>query len=190
MDTFRWERMTLVGHSMGGHNAMAFAAWHPDRVEALVIVDSRPAIPGERLSRLRARGHRQPRRYPTVAEAVRAFHLLPRETLATRGMLTHLAREGLAEGDGAWGYRFDPACNRSREPVDAWPLLERITAPTLVVRGERSPILPRAMADTMLHALPNASLVEIAGAYHHLVLDAPAAFVTALEGFLDGRRRE
>ena len=35
-------RVALVGHSMGGHNSMSFAAWHPDRVSALVIVDSRP----------------------------------------------------------------------------------------------------------------------------------------------------
>ena len=27
MDHFGWERMALVGHSMGGHNAMGFAAW-------------------------------------------------------------------------------------------------------------------------------------------------------------------
>src|SRR5712664_2280318 len=31
MDRLGWERTVLVGHSMGGHNAMAFSAWHPDR---------------------------------------------------------------------------------------------------------------------------------------------------------------
>src|SRR5262245_33268405 len=32
MNALRWPRMILCGHSMGGHNAMAFAAWHPERV--------------------------------------------------------------------------------------------------------------------------------------------------------------
>jgi pimeloyl-ACP methyl ester carboxylesterase len=36
----------------------------------------------------------------------------------------------------------------------------------------------------MLARLPRARLVEIPGAYHHLVLDAPLAFTTALDGFL------
>jgi pimeloyl-ACP methyl ester carboxylesterase len=40
------------------------------------------------------------------------------------------------------------------------------------------------MAERMLAALPRASLVEIPGAFHHLVLDAPDAFVRALDDFL------
>jgi pimeloyl-ACP methyl ester carboxylesterase len=68
--------------------------------------------------------------------------------------------------------------------VDAWPLLGRITAPTLIVRGELSPILPVAMAEQMREAVPDATLVEVAGAYHHLVLDQPEAFASALAAFL------
>src|SRR5262245_62600416 len=45
IDALGWEQMALVGHSMGGHNAMAFSAWHPDRVRMLCIVDSRPSLP-------------------------------------------------------------------------------------------------------------------------------------------------
>jgi pimeloyl-ACP methyl ester carboxylesterase len=68
--------------------------------------------------------------------------------------------------------------------VDAWPLLGRITAPTLIVRGALSPILPVDMAERMRETIPDAALVEIAGAYHHLVLDEPDAFARALEAFL------
>jgi len=184
MDALGWERMTVVGHSMGGHNAMAFAAWHPERVSRLVIVDSRPAIPGDRLDWMHARGRRAPRLHPDPDAAVRAFRLLPRETVAAAEVLAHLARMGFVERDGGWTYRFDPACNGSRRPVDAWPLLARIVAPTLIVRGERSLVLPREMAERMRAAIPLATLVEIPGAYHHLVLDDPTAFVRALEAFL------
>jgi 3-oxoadipate enol-lactonase/4-carboxymuconolactone decarboxylase len=76
------------------------------------------------------------------------------------------------------------ACYGARQPVDAWPLLPRITAPTLIVRGERSPILTRAMAAQMREAIPGAASVEIPGAYHHLVLDRPADFTAVLDGFL------
>ena len=184
MDALGWSRMTVVGHSMGGHNAMAFAAWHPERAEHLVVVDSRPAIPAERLQTMHRRGDRGPMRHETLESALRSFRLLPRETVADPRLLEHLAREGIAERGGRFLYRFDPACNGRRRPTDGWALLERITAPTLLVRGEHSPILPREMAADMLARLARARLVEIPGTYHHLVLDAPIAFAKALDEFL------
>lgn len=186
LDALGWERTVLVGHSMGGHNAMAFAAWHPERVRALVIGDSRPAIPPERLQHMQERGHRGLRRHATAEAAVEAFRLIPRETVADRAFLAHLARRGLTERDGGWVYRFDPAGNGTRLPRDVWPLLGQITAPTLIIRGEWSPVLPRDTAERMRAAIPRASLVEIPGAHHHVTLDQPHAFVSALTAFLDG----
>jgi pimeloyl-ACP methyl ester carboxylesterase len=117
---------------------------------------------------------------------VATFRLLPPDTDADPSLLAHLARESVAWRDGAVSLRFDPACYAARVPVDGWSLLSRITAPTLVVRGERSPILPRPMAERLRAELPRARLVEIRDAYHHLVLDRPAAFGHELRGFLDG----
>jgi pimeloyl-ACP methyl ester carboxylesterase len=185
LDALGWARAVLVGHSMGGHNAIAGAAWHPARVRGLVIVDSRPTIPAERLAQMKERGVRPPRRHPTLEAAVTAFRLLPPDTVADPVLLGHLARESVAGRDGAVSLRFDPACYAAREPVDAWPLLSRITAPTLVVRGERSPILPRPMAERLRAEIPGARLVEVPEAYHHVVLDRPDAFTRALRDFLD-----
>jgi len=180
-----WERMVLVGHSMGGHNAMAFAAWHPERVRGVVIVDSRPSIPPERLAEWQARLRSRPlRTYESAESAVARFRLLPEETVADPALLRHLACAGIVKRDGRWVYRFDPACNGTRQPVDAWPLLAGIRAPTLIVRGERSPILPRRTAAEMVERIPAARLEEIPGTYHHLMLDRPDAFVSALGRFL------
>ena len=184
MDAVGWARMTVAGHSMGGHNAMAFAAWHPERVARLVVIDSRPSIPAERLQTMHRRGDRGPMRHATLESTLRSFRLLPRETVAEPRLLEHLAREGITEREGRFLYRFDPACNGRRRPTDGWGLLERITAPTLLVRGEHSPILPRDMAATMIERLPRARLVEIPGTYHHLVLDAPLASAKVLQAFL------
>ena len=184
IDALGWRRVALVGHSMGGHNAMSFSAWHPDRVSALVIVDSRPAIPTDRLDRLRRRGERTLRPYPTLEAAAQSFRLLPRETVADPAFLAHLGAAGVVERAGAWVYRFDPASNSGRRPVDAWSLLDRIAAPTLIARGELSPVLPRVMAEKLRAAIRSATLAEIPASYHHLVLDNPAGFVRALEEFL------
>jgi pimeloyl-ACP methyl ester carboxylesterase len=191
MDALGWVRMALVGHSMGGHVAMAFAAWHPERLDALAIVDSRPALPPDRLARLRARGRRPHRRHATLEEAVAAFRLLPPETVADRDLLEHVARAAyvpVPDGPGreAWILRFDPAGHAHRRPVDAWPLLPAIRARTLVVRGEHSPILPGDMAARIGELVPDARLVEIPGVHHHLMLDHPERFGEALLGFLAG----
>jgi esterase len=185
MDVLGWTRMTLIGHSMGGHNAMAFAAWHPERVAGLVIVDSRPVIPPERLDVMRARGRRSPRLHPTAEAAAATFRLLPRETLAEPALLAHMGRAAVTRRDGGWGWRFDPSTHGERRPVDAWPLLPRIAAPTLVVRGALSPVLPAEMAERLRASIPRATLVTIPNAYHHLTLDVPAAFTTALTHFLN-----
>jgi pimeloyl-ACP methyl ester carboxylesterase len=189
MDVLGWRRMAVIGHSMGGHNAMAFAAWHPERVAGLVIVDSRPVIPAERLDVMRARGRRAPRLYPTAEAAAATFRLLPRETLADPALLAHVGRAGVAPRNGGWGWRFDPATHGERKPVDAWPLLPQITAPTLIARGGLSPVLTEEMAERLRASIRRASLVTIPNAYHHLTLDAPASFTTALTNFLDGGGR-
>lgn len=186
LDALGWDRTVLVGHSMGGHNALAFGAAHPERLRALVVGDSRPAIPPERLQHMQGRGGRAPRRHATADAAVASFRLIPRETVADPAFLAHLARAGLAEREGAWVYRFDPACNGTRQPRDLWPLLGRITAPTLLVRGAWSPIMPPETAERMRAAMPRASVVEIPDAHHHVTLDQSAAFVAAATAFLDG----
>jgi len=184
MDALGWERMALVGHSMGGHNAMGFSAWHPDRVRMLCVVDSRPSLPVERLKAMHRRGHRGPRRHESLEMALKSFRLLPAETLATPALLEHLGRQGITEREGHFLYRFDPQCNGARQPIDGWELLHKITAPTLLVRGDLSPIMPKEMADRMEAAIPNARLVTMPGVYHHLVLDAPEAFARILADFL------
>jgi pimeloyl-ACP methyl ester carboxylesterase len=70
-------------------------------------------------------------------------------------------------------------------PADAWPLLGRITAPTLIVRGEGSTVLPRDVAERMAKLIPSARLEELPGTYHHVMLDRPAALAECLLAWLD-----
>jgi pimeloyl-ACP methyl ester carboxylesterase len=171
---------------MGGQNALAFAAWHPDRLARLVVVDARPHVNMERLRALQRRAPRPQTEFASLGEALARFRLRPSETLASPELLRAIARRGVTRlPSGRWRYRFDPACERTRVPVDAWPLLPGITVPTLVVRGEHSRILERDVALSMTKTLPRATLEEIPGAHHHVTLDAPRALADCLLGWLD-----
>jgi pimeloyl-ACP methyl ester carboxylesterase len=178
-------RPPVVAHSMGGHIAMAFAAWYPDRLSRLAIVDARPHVNLERLRQIQRHPPRPPVELPSLAAGVARFRLRPAQTLASPAALRALARHGLVRlPSGRWRYRVDPACERTRVPVDAWALLPCIAVPTLVVRGEHSTILERDIARRMVQALPAATLVEIPGAHHHVMLDAPGALARALLAWL------
>ena len=177
-------RPIVVGHSMGGYNALAFAAWYPEWLRGLVVMDTRPAIPEERLHQMRERGLRPHRLHATLAAAVSAFHLLPPDTVADPGLLAHLAEAAVVARNGGFTLRFDPAGYAERHPVDLWPLVPRVTAPTLLIRGEWSPVLPRDTAARLREALPGARLVEVPGSYHHVLLDRPADVTAALLDFL------
>jgi pimeloyl-ACP methyl ester carboxylesterase len=179
------EDVIVAGHSMGGHNALAFAAWHSDRLARLVVVDARPHVNLERLRALQRHAPRPQAEFPSLAAALARFRLRPPETIAPPALLRAIARRGLVRlPSGRWRYRFDPACERTRVPVDAWGLLPEIAVPTLVVRGEHSTILHRDVALRMTKALSVATLEEIRGAHHHVTLDAPRALADCLLAWL------
>jgi pimeloyl-ACP methyl ester carboxylesterase len=164
---------------------MAFAGWYPDRLARLVVIDSRPHVNLERLRALQRRAAGPQAEFPTLAAALARFRLRPAGTVASSALLRAIARRGVARlPSGRWRYRFDPACERTRVPVDCWPLLPRIAAPTLVVRGEHSTILDRDVALRMTKTLPSAAFEEISGAYHHVTLDAPRALAECLLAWL------
>ena len=185
IERLRLEGVIVAGHSMGGHHALAFAAWHPHALERLVVVDARPMVNLKRLHELRARGARARAEFPSREAALRRFRLMPPETVATSGLLREVALRGITRlTSGRWVYRFDPACDGTRVPVDAWPLLPQITVPTLIVRGERSSVLLRETAERMAGLIPGARLEELPGVYHHVTLDAPEALAAGVLAWL------
>ena len=73
---------------------------------------------------------------------------------------------------------------RSQLDLDWWEVLRSITPPTLVLRGESSPILDREVAERMAKELPHGRFVEIPRAVHTLHEDNPEAVLAALRDFL------
>jgi pimeloyl-ACP methyl ester carboxylesterase len=63
-------------------------------------------------------------------------------------------------------------------------VLRAIPVPTLVLRGEESPILDREVAERMARELPQGRFVEIPRAVHTLHEDNPDAVLGVLQPFL------
>lgn len=180
---------TLLGLSMGGRVAIAFAGTHPARVERLVIVDIGPDIHPPGLQRVRSMMAGAAEHIESVEQALEdARRVNPRYDAAE---LRHRVEHGLKRlPDGAFAWKYDRALREMmragsrREEMDLWGPLARIACPTLVLRGAESDILSREIADKMMRALPDGTLVEIAEAGHTVPGDQPAAFAQAVRAFL------
>jgi pimeloyl-ACP methyl ester carboxylesterase len=182
-------RFRLLGLSMGGRVSIGFAGANPQRLERLVIVDIGPDIAPAGLERIRGTIGTAPERFTSQEEAV--AHARRASPLYRESELRHRVAHGLRRlPEGGFTWKYDKAIRDAmrlglrREAMDLWEPLGRITCPTLLVRGAESDILSSEIAERMLAALPDASLVEIPGAGHTVPGDQPEAFAAAVRVFL------
>ena len=190
VDTLGLGRFTLIGTSMGGIIAMAYAGEHPDRLQRLVINDIGPdAETGSQ--RITETVGSRPEEFATLDEAM-AYRRQVSPITAAR---SEADQRELALGvlrqraDGRWIWKMDPAYIRQRVERGAprrpalWPVLQRLPCPTLVIWGTDSDVLSEAQARRMVDTLPKGQLVAVPGVGHAPTLMEPAA-LSALEHFL------
>jgi pimeloyl-ACP methyl ester carboxylesterase len=189
VDALGLSRFALVGLSLGGRVAIAYAGARPERVERLVVVDIGPDIAPEGLQRIRGMMAGAPEALASEDQAAEyVLRANPRyDPVALRQRIRHGLRR-LPDGTLTWKYdrtlREMMRAGGRRDGVDLWDPLGRIGCPTLLVRGAESDILSPEIARRMLQALPQGRLVEIPGAGHTVPGDQPAAFASAVREFL------
>jgi len=190
VDKLGLARFTLVGTSMGGIIAMAYAGAHPDRLVRLVINDIGPDVEvgSQRITQMVGS---RPDEFATLDDAM-AYRRQMSPIVAGRSPedQRELALGVLRQRpDGRWIWKMDPEYIRQRVRVGAperpalWPALSRVTCPTLVVWGSDSDVLSESQARRMVEALPKGELVTVPGVGHAPTLVEPAV-VAALERFL------
>ncbi|MGH0036224.1 MAG: alpha/beta fold hydrolase [Myxococcota bacterium] len=171
----------LVGHSMGAAVALDHAARSAD-TRGLVLVDV--ARGGARRSRRTTRLALLFRRtYPSRSEAIERYRFFPPAEHAGEALRLAIARHSVREeGEGRFGFKFDPRWFTL--PPRERPDPSRVRCPVLLVRGAESSLLSREGAERWLEELPDARLVEIPDAGHHVQIDQPEAVERAVDAFL------
>lgn len=160
MDAMGLKRAAMLGNSLGCQVIADLAARHPERVERLVLVG--PTLEPDSRS----------------AEEVVARLLMdiPRERLSQLPMhvLDHL-RAGPLRVIGTMHVALADRIEAN---------LARVTAPTLIVRGERDPIVSHEWAECLARLSRADRLLEIAAAPHALNYSAPDVLVSEIRRFL------
>lgn len=176
-DRLGWRRFTLCGHSLGGRLALEYAKARRERLEKVIAVDFLPAP--RRAPSLR--GVRQPY-YAQEEEALRRFRLQPPGTLLPDEQLRALGRRSIRRTEKGWTWKFDwRAFQFVYNPV--WDMLGHVRVPTLVVRGENSTIMSASELERVVAELPQAKAAQVAEAWHHVPLDAPAPLARLISDF-------
>lgn len=175
----------VVGYSLGGRFALHLALAHTHLVRRLVLVSATAGMAdGEERAARRASDERLAQR--VEREGVEAFVTwwLSQPMWATlpAGAAAVESRLGGTAAGLAGSLRLAGA--GSQEPL--WHRLGALTMPVLVVAGELDrPYVQRA--ERLVDGIgPSARLAVIPGAGHACHLEAPAAWLAAVEPFLAG----
>ncbi len=185
----------LVGHSMGGMVCSLFAGTFPDQALALVSIegsgppDSAPSVAPGRMGRWILGVRRAVTDFPASMASVEeaAERLRTNNPRLTEAFSRHLARHGTRKVSDGFQWKFDPV-HRTRSPQpfyleQARAFWLKITAPTLLVGGESSPLNQASSEDR--ECIPKASKKTIPDAGHMVHHDQPDKLCCSIMEFLN-----
>lgn len=180
------DRIILFGVSQGAAVAIAYAVRHPERVECLVLYGGYAigARWREDVDHVAA--------YKAIQELARIGWHKPNP--AFRQVFTSRFIPEGTEEQVQW---FNDLCQRTTTPeiayqllaaraeVDVRPLLDRVTAPTLVLHATGDEVVPAAEGRYLAARIPDARFVPLDSRNHVLLADEPAwqDFKTAVREF-------
>ncbi len=190
MDTLKLQRVTVVGHSLGGEVAWRLASMAPERVGRLVLLDAGglPAPQGETPLGVRLAG------LPVVGWL--GDHVLPRPVveLSLQDLYADPRRIGPELVDRHFELLLREGNRRAlrlllqrQRPGEDADRLAQLRVPTLVLWGERDRVLPPSVGAEFAHRIPGAKLQVFQNLGHLPHEEDPPRTVKALQEFLGPR---
>ena len=186
-----FEQVILMGHSMGGLNAVEYTFQHPERVSALILVDVGPEAAKEGVDNIMrfTRGPDELDFDEFVQNAMRFNTRRTEENIRER--MRHRLRP---LENGKWTWKFDKRFREGEGAVrsgseisgdELWRRFRELAPPVLLVRGGQSDILSQEVAERVVAEVASARLVVVPEAGHSVPGDNPDGFTAAITGFLD-----
>jgi pimeloyl-ACP methyl ester carboxylesterase len=178
------EPIVLIGLSMGGYIAWQFVRKHPQRVRALVQLDTRALADNDegRAGRLKMAENVAEWGAGRIAEMMgprlfspRVFEKKSEIVAALRRVVERTSPAAIAAAQRGMAAR-----------PDVTGLLKTIKVPTLIVVGDQDVISPPSEMEAIARAIPNAEFAVIPDSGHMTTMENPEAVNAALHGFIAG----
>ncbi len=177
------KEVNIMGHSLGGKVAMAFACQYADRVATLLIIDIAPknypphhdhtfdAMNGLDLENLQSR-----------ADADRELESDISDLALRQFLLTNLKKD--PDGGHRWQVNL-PVLTESLPTLSLNPLdlADRYFGPTLFIRGAHSDYVSEQDIPTLKRHFPQNVMVTLENTMHNPHQSNPDAFITCLTEF-------
>ncbi len=187
LDALGIERTALLGYSLGGRVALAFACEQPRRVTALILEGASPGIAeADGRARRRTADEQLARRLESDGLAAFVDAWMAQPLFATQAALPAAVRAAARETR----LRNDPVglatCLRglgTGSQPSYWTRLHDLPMPVLLLAGEHDAKF-RALADAMAERIPGATRRVVPAAGHTTHLENPAAFRQMVRAFL------
>lgn len=190
-----WTQFVLVGHSMGGRNALMFGARHPEFLQKLVIEDIGPESNSEATDYYQKLLDAVPTPFVNKLSAKQFFMNDFRKLAVEIGLRGNRETVGLYfysnivdQPDGTADWRFSKQAILDSVTLgrgkDHWAEFMALSVPTLVIRGAQSEELAAEVFARMAITNSHVQTVEIPNAGHWVHYDQPEAFVQALKTFV------
>jgi esterase len=182
LDALDISNAAVLGHSMGGKMAMAFALKYPERVSRLILADVAPVC--------------YPPRHNNIFAGLTAIDLAKLENradadkqlsayISEAGVRQFLLKSLIKENDSFY-WRFNLAALQANYAnLIGAPLSEgRYDGPTLFIKGGNSDYILPEHKDCITQLFPQAQAKMIQGTGHWLHAEKPAAFSKLVKDFL------
>ena len=176
------EKVSLIGHSMGGKVAMQFAYLYPERLRTLVVVDIAPkAYPPQNLNAVEALLNLD---LASVSRLSQADEQLQPAIPDTSERLSHL--KNLKRGENGtyhWQVNLD-TIRRNYQFISGAVTNGTYPSACLFIRGVKSDYIQDADWDEVLECFPRARLKTIPNAGHWVHIQARQLFVKTVLDYL------
>ena len=173
LDHLGIQKAAVVGHSMGGYVALAFARTYPERVSGLALVSSQaPADPPER----------KEGRYKSAADVAEKGISGVVETMAPKftsdPRLQAVASEIMEKQKPA---AYIGALKAMAERADSTPILSTFTFPLVIIHGDEDALISVDRAREVKASIPGSHYAELRGIGHVPMLEAAEKTAEALK---------
>jgi poly(3-hydroxyoctanoate) depolymerase len=191
LDALGYDRVDVLGVSLGGVIAQQLTRQAPQRVRRLVLAATAPGVPGlggvpgspRVMSALSTpRRYYQPDYYRRVAGRIYGGQARTDPDALLHGSIARFVKAPSLRGYYAQLYA-----------IGFWtslPWLWRLQQPTLVLAGDDDPIVPTINARIIARCIPQARLHIVPGGGHLFLLERPAEIAQLVANFLEPCRSE
>lgn len=187
-ESLGWSKIVLIGHSMGGRNAVKFAEICPEKVQALVVVDIGPISDLLAMEHIIEMLECIPTPFSSRDEARNFFDNQFIKKYPNQLIKQFLYANLYEKSEGFFDWRFDKKAIletlKISRSLDMWNEFKSLQMPTLLIRGEKSSDLSNDLYVQTLAKNSNIEGVVIPQAGHWVHVEAPRDTARAISQFL------